>query len=103
MLQLVSRPATLPVDGAVRPCGTAPTAVPDRPAVAAEPWRLGQPRYELRVTSEVDLRPVLVWSRHRSRRLAELSLRLEQAHLQLEPARLVLVDRRTGAEVAPSR
>jgi hypothetical protein len=65
--------------------------------------RLGRPRYELRlVRDDGPGTPVLVWSRHRVRWLAERSLRLEEAHLRIAPARLVVVDRRaeraTGGE-----
>jgi hypothetical protein len=61
---------------------------------------LGQPRYELRlIRGDGSGAPVLVWSRHRVRWLAERSLRLEEAHLRIAPARLVLVDRRAERAV----
>lgn len=57
--------------------------------------RFGEPRYELRlIRGDASDAPVLVWSRHRLRWLAERSLRLEEAHLRIAPARLVVVDRR---------
>ena len=67
------------------------------PADASGPWRWWQPRYELRLQrDDVD---VLAWTRHRSRRLALLSRRMELAHLRLGPADLVVVDRRDGTVV----
>ena len=68
-----------------------------RPVVDTTPPRRGEPRYELRVRR--DGHDVLVWTRHRSRRLALLSQRMELAHLQLGEAELVVVDRRTQHEV----
>lgn len=62
----------------------------------AQRWRWWQPRYELGLVREESPEPpILVWSRHRSRRLAQRSLRLENGHLRVAPARLVLTDRRT--------
>lgn len=63
--------------------------------------RLREPRYELRLVGGDDADACVVWSRHRLRRLAELSLKLEEAHLRIAPARLVVVDRR--AERAAAR
>lgn len=52
------------------------------------------PRYELRlVRGEAVTAPILVWSRHRCRALAVLSKRMEEDHLDLGAARLVLYDR----------
>ena len=56
----------------------------------------GRPaRYELHLVAgdRPDV-PVLVWSSHRLRWFAERSLQMEQAHLRVAPARLVLADRR---------
>ncbi|MCF6744355.1 hypothetical protein E9529_08715 [Blastococcus sp. KM273128] len=56
------------------------------------------PRYELwLVGGDTGEEPVLVWTRHRFRALAELSLREERKHLRLRPARLVVHDRRSPA------
>ena len=62
-------------------------------------WRWWEPRYELRLV-RADDRPVLVWTRHRSRALARYSRRLEEAHLSVAPARLAVVDRRSGRTVS---
>ena len=85
----------LPVPGVV---ATAGHERPRRGSVAiVRGPRLGEPRYELRlVRGDGPGTPVLVWSRHRVRWLAERSLRMEQAHLRIAPARLVMVDRRAG-------
>ncbi|MGY2002127.1 hypothetical protein [Blastococcus sp. SYSU DS1024] len=56
------------------------------------------PRYQLRlVGGDSGDEPVLVWTRHRFRSLAELSLREERKHLRLGSARLVVHDRRARA------
>jgi len=62
-------------------------------------WRWWEPRYELRLVRADDV-PVLVWTRHRTRALARYSHRLEQAHLSVAPARLAVVDRRSGRQLA---
>jgi len=63
---------------------------PRRPA-HAPPWA---PRYELRlVGGDVVDPPLLVWSRHRVRALATVSLRLERSGRDLGRSRLVLWDR----------
>ena len=70
----------------------------ERPVVDTTPSRRGEPRYELRVRR--DGHDVLVWTRHRSRRLALLSRRMELGHLRLGEAELVVVDRRTQQDLS---
>lgn len=72
-------------------------------------WHWWEPRYELRLVRD-DTKPgndtkpgILVWTRHRLRLLAVHSRRLEEAHLRVAPARLVIVDRRSGREVGGRR
>jgi len=65
---------------------------------ASGAWHWWQPRYELRLRR--DGQDVLVWTRHRSRRLAQLSRRMELSHLHLGGAELVVVDRRTQRELS---
>ena len=67
-------------------------AEPERSLPDTGSRRWWEPRYELRLVRPDD-RPVLVWSRHRTRTLARVSHRMEQAHLVVAPARLVLADR----------
>ena len=63
----------------------------------SDAWHWWQPRYELRLRR--DGHEVLVWTRHRSRRLALLSRRMELSHLRLGGAELVVVDRRTQQDL----
>ena len=69
------------------------------PSVPVDGWRWWEPRYELRLVSPDD-QPVLVWTRHRTRALARVSHRMEEAHLSVAPARLAVVDRRSGRTVS---
>jgi hypothetical protein len=67
-------------------------------------WHAWQPRYELRLLrGDADEPPILVWSRHRIRALARYSLRLEERHLDLGQARLVLYDRWKGKAASEPR
>ncbi|SDX86322.1 hypothetical protein SAMN05661080_01474 [Modestobacter sp. DSM 44400] len=58
-----------------------------------------KPRYELWLVGDDTNRCICVWTRHRFRTLAAHSRRLEEEHLRVSPARLVIMDRHSGREV----